>query len=54
MVDKFKIVNPCEMLNWDEMILHHVDYSFFHSSCWSKVLDDTYNYKPYYFVIEKK
>ena len=53
MLSDIKIINPVDLLNWDEMILQHPEYSFFHSSYWSKVLQDTYNYKPYYFVIEK-
>ena len=52
MLSNLKIINPIDLQNWDELILQHPDYSFFHSSYWSKVLQDTYNYKPYYFVIE--
>ena len=54
MLSDLKIINPLNMQNWDELILQQPDYSFFHSSYWSKVLQDTYNYKPYYFVIEKE
>ena len=54
MLSDLKIINPLNMQNWDELILQHLDYSFFHSSYWSKVLQYTYNYKPYYFVIEKE
>jgi lipid II:glycine glycyltransferase (peptidoglycan interpeptide bridge formation enzyme) len=53
MLSDLKIINPLDLQNWDELILQHPDYSFFHSSYWSKVLLETYNYKPYYFVIEK-
>jgi lipid II:glycine glycyltransferase (peptidoglycan interpeptide bridge formation enzyme) len=42
------------MSNWDDMILRFPEYSFFHTSSWAKVLQDTYNYKPYYFTIEKE
>ena len=52
MLSDLKIINPLDMQNWDELILQHPDYSFFHSSYWSKVLQDTYNYNPFYFVIE--
>jgi lipid II:glycine glycyltransferase (peptidoglycan interpeptide bridge formation enzyme) len=54
MLSDLNIINPLDLQNWDELILQHPDYSFFHSSYWSKVLQDTYNYKPYYFVIEKE
>jgi len=54
MISELKIINPLEIQNWEELILQHPDYSFFHSSYWSKVLQDTYNYKPYYFTIEKE
>ncbi len=54
MLSDLKIINPLNMQTWDELSLQHPDYSFFHSSYWSKVLQDTYNYKPYYFVIEKE
>lgn len=53
MLSDFKIINPLDLQNWDELILQHPDYSFFHSSYWSRILQDTYKYKPYYFVIEK-
>jgi lipid II:glycine glycyltransferase (peptidoglycan interpeptide bridge formation enzyme) len=53
MLSDFKIISPVEILNWEELILQHPDYSFFHSSYWSKILQYTYNYKPYYFVITK-
>ena len=54
MLSDLKIINPLDIQNWNEFILQHPDYSFFHSSYWSKVLRDTYNYKPYYFTIEKE
>lgn len=52
MVDNLKIVNPIEIPEWDEKILNFHDYSFFHTSSWSRVIADTYNYKPCYFIIE--
>lgn len=53
MLSNLRIINPLDIQNWDELILQHPDYSFFHSSYWSKVLQDTYGYNPYYFIIEK-
>lgn len=54
MLQNLKIISPLEIQNWEELILQHPDYSFFHSSSWLKVLQDTYNYRPYYFMIEKE
>ena len=50
-ISDFKIINPSGMKNWNELILNFPDYSFFHSSSWSAVMRDTYNYKPSYFII---
>ena len=50
-INNFKIIDPSEIKNWDELILNFPDYSFFHSSSWSNVMRDTYNYTPSYFVI---
>ncbi|WP_290664997.1 GNAT family N-acetyltransferase [Ignavibacterium sp.] len=46
-----KIINPCEIENWNNEILRMNNYSFFHSSEWSQVLSDTYYYKPKYFCL---
>jgi len=54
MLSDLKIISPLDLKNWDEMILHFSEYSFFHSTYWANVLEDTYNYKPYYFVIERE
>ena len=32
MLSYLKIINPLDIQNWDELILQHSDYSFFHSS----------------------
>ena len=29
-----QIINPVEYEDWDNLILSHPDYSFFHSSAW--------------------
>jgi hypothetical protein len=46
-----EIVNPIEWPAWDQLILAHPNYSFFHSSAWAKVLSEAYGYKPLYFTI---
>ena len=42
------ITNPLENNNWDEQISEYGHYSFFHTSAWAKVLNETYNYIPNY------
>jgi len=44
------ILNPVEDSAWDELLLSHPGYTFFHGSAWAKVLVDTYHYQPLYFV----
>jgi len=53
MLSDLKIINPLELQNWDELILQHPDYSFFHTSAWAKVLMETYNYRPHYLMVEE-
>ncbi len=45
-----KPVNPAEEKNWNNLILDHSEYSIFHTSNWTQVLIDTYNYSPNYLV----
>ena len=53
MFDDIKIINPLKFPNWDEQIMDFPDYSFFHSNAWLRLLVDTYDYEPVFFVIEK-
>ncbi len=46
----FKLINPLEINDWDKLVLAHNDYTFFHSSAWINVLQETYGYKPLAFV----
>jgi hypothetical protein len=48
-----EIVDPTDYPQWDDLILNSAQYSVFHSSAWCKVLHDSYNYKPFYFVARK-
>lgn len=41
-------LDPAKTENWDELILSFPSYSFFHSSDWAKLLQETYNFKPHY------
>lgn len=45
-----EIINPLEYPGWDQLLLTHKDYTFFHSSSWSRVLHESYNYRPLYFT----
>ena len=42
------VINPIDIKNWNELILTHFDYSFFHTKEWVEVLSSTYGYKPVY------
>ena len=53
MLSALKIINPLDLQNWDEMILHHADYSFFHSTEWANGIHSTYKYQPLYFVYKE-
>jgi hypothetical protein len=46
-----QIINPITYPGWDDLLLSTRDYSFFHSSAWAKVLQETYRYTPLYFTI---
>jgi hypothetical protein len=45
-----EIIDPLKYRGWDNLILSHPDYSFFHSSIWAEVLKKSYGYTPLYFV----
>lgn len=45
-----KIINPITYPQWDDLILSHEAYSFFHSSHWARVICETYGYTPLYFT----
>jgi len=49
-----QIINPTEYKGWDDLILSHPDYSFFHSSVWAKVLSESYHYTPLYMTVLNK
>lgn len=46
----FKLINPLEIRDWDKLVLAHNDYTFFHSSSWINVLQETYRYEPIAFA----
>jgi hypothetical protein len=46
-----QIINPIDYPGWDDLLLSHPGYSFFHSSAWARVLFESYRYTPKYFSI---
>jgi hypothetical protein len=49
-----RIINPITYPGWDDLLLSIRDYSFFHSSAWARVLQESYRYTPMYFTIFEK
>lgn len=47
------IVDPVEVNQWDELILNYPEYSFFHTSTWTKLLQETYKFKPHYLMAKE-
>ena len=47
---ELEILDPLEYPGWDDLLLTHEDYSFFHSSAWARILCESYGYKPLYFT----
>ena len=45
-----EIINPITYKNWDELLLTSDQSIFFQTSAWAKVLCESYNYKPLYFI----
>ena len=43
------MINPLEETGWDALLATHPGSSFFHSSVWARVLNDTYGHRPFYF-----
>jgi hypothetical protein len=43
-------LDPVSYNNWDEFISAFPGSSFFHSVAWTRVLSESYNYKPAFFV----
>jgi hypothetical protein len=49
--NRIQIINPISFPDWDDLVLSHPDYSFFHSSAWAKTLFESYHYTPLYFAV---
>lgn len=46
-----KIINPIEYHNWDQILFAVGKTTFFHTSAWARVLQESYRYKPLYFTL---
>jgi Acetyltransferase (GNAT) domain len=46
-------VNPVHDPDWDDRVMAHRDYSFFHSAAWAKTLQAAYGFSPCYFTSDK-
>src|SRR4030067_1932684 len=46
-----QIINPITYPAWDDLLISSPDHTFFHSSAWAKVLQETYHYTPRYFTV---
>jgi hypothetical protein len=43
-------LDPLELAGWDALVRSHPAASFFHGTAWARVLQETYGYRPFYFV----
>ena len=48
------IINPLEDSGWDKKLLKFKSSSIFYATPWAKVLSESYNYTPKYFVSHEK
>jgi len=47
-----KMIDPSKGKRWDEFVGSHPHGTVFHLSNWARVLQKTYGYIPYYFILE--
>jgi lipid II:glycine glycyltransferase (peptidoglycan interpeptide bridge formation enzyme) len=50
---KIEIINPIEYPGWDELLLTNDQSIFFQTSAWARVLCESYNYTPLYFITKE-
>src|SRR5260370_28840299 len=43
------VMDPVTHPGWDSLATAHPESSFFHSSAWARVLEETYGHRPFYF-----
>lgn len=49
-----RIIDPIRDSEWDRIFASLPDRAFFLKSCWARVLNESYGYKPLYFVDDRK
>jgi CelD/BcsL family acetyltransferase involved in cellulose biosynthesis len=49
---QIKIIDPTIDRRWDEFVDRQKNSTIFHTSAWARVIKDSYNYAPRYYVIE--
>jgi len=47
-----KIIDPLKDQRWDDFVLNHKDSTIYHHSRWTEIIQKTYHYEPYYFILE--
>lgn len=52
MLTEFSLYNESEMRQWDDFVESHPKGTPFHLSCWLRVINETYSYKPHLFVLK--
>jgi len=53
MLPRLDIIDPITHPQWDALVQNGQTCSFFHSSYWARVLQETYGYRPLYFTVIK-
>lgn len=48
---ELQIIDPIQCIEWDNWLTSIHESSFFHSSAWSRVLSESYQYTPRYFTL---
>ena len=49
---KLRIIDPEQNPGWDRFIMEHPHSSLFHHSLWKELIEKTFGYEPFYFVLE--
>lgn len=44
------VVDPAVEPDWDRQLAYHADASIFHSAAWCRVLQESYDYRPFYII----
>ena len=48
---KIQVLNPLTYQGWNDLVVSTEPFSFFHSKSWAEVICESYNHKPYYFLL---